>query len=368
MENGPSPDAGQKLTPDIIQLFMQSGAVLQKESGDIFWAAGPALSLPKAAENSTSFYNPDFYLNEAQPWKQFPYNGRMKISEFKKLILAQTETLVEGKKDIRREEPNQNLFMQHFNEIKNKIHSGEIQKAVPFIATELETSPEFKLWPHLFTSLLKNSHEGFIYGLWDSNSGILGCTPESLFTFVSNTNELKTMALAGTRATTEINENPLLNDEKERQEHDCVVQDICEKLKNYGTLRVGATYEHTVGALTHLRTDIRLETQDVIPSSTFQEWISTFHPTAALGVYPKSYNWRLIKKWDAKERKSFGAPFGISVDHSYAHAVVAIRNVQWKNNQLLVGSGCGVVADSQFEKEWQELKLKRDSVLRRFQL
>ena len=57
----------------------------------------------------------------------------------------------------------------------------------------------------------------------------------------------------------------------------------------------------------------------------------------------------------------FGAPFGVRHGGAF-HAVVAIRFVSWKGNDVCLPSGCGVIEDSVFESEWQELRLKRDSV------
>ena len=42
--------------------------------------------------------------------------------------------------------------------------------------------------------------------------------------------------------------------------------------------------------------------------------------------------------------------------------VVAIRNVQFINGKAYIGSGCGLVKESQIEKEWKELKKKRQFI------
>jgi menaquinone-specific isochorismate synthase len=43
-------------------------------------------------------------------------------------------------------------------------------------------------------------------------------------------------------------------------------------------------------------------------------------------------------------------------------ALVAIRNLLWDETGSRIGTGCGIVASSQMEKEWQELASKRDFV------
>ena len=45
-----------------------------------------------------------------------------------------------------------------------------------------------------------------------------------------------------------------------------------------------------------------------------------------------------------------------------ALALVAIRNVQWNGYRVRVGSGAGLLPESQFEREFEELRQKRDQV------
>ncbi|MNL49201.1 chorismate binding enzyme [compost metagenome] len=45
-----------------------------------------------------------------------------------------------------------------------------------------------------------------------------------------------------------------------------------------------------------------------------------------------------------------------------ALCLVAIRNMQWNGQFAMIGSGCGVVAASELEREWRELYQKRLSV------
>jgi menaquinone-specific isochorismate synthase len=77
-----------------------------------------------------------------------------------------------------------------------------------------------------------------------------------------------------------------------------------------------------------------------------------------------------MKRWDHSPlRGRFGAPFGgfyretASAELSQ-HCLVAIRNIQWQKTDVQLGSGCGIVPDSRLENEWDELKLKRESVKR----
>ena len=43
-------------------------------------------------------------------------------------------------------------------------------------------------------------------------------------------------------------------------------------------------------------------------------------------------------------------------------ALVAIRMISWRGEEVEVPSGCGVIEESRLVNEWRELRLKRESV------
>ena len=46
--------------------------------------------------------------------------------------------------------------------------------------------------------------------------------------------------------------------------------------------------------------------------------------------------------------------------------LVAIRNVQWKESELFIESGGGVVSESDFSKELEEIHLKRNTIRKHY--
>lgn len=96
----------------------------------------------------------------------------------------------------------------------------------------------------------------------------------------------------------------------------------------------------------------------------FQQLTEALHPTPALGAYPKGAgkSW-LMHYQTILPRGRFGAPVGYWLeDRGGAH--VAIRNLQWSENRMRIGAGCGVVLESEEDKEWNELNLKIESIKR----
>ena len=88
------------------------------------------------------------------------------------------------------------------------------------------------------------------------------------------------------------------------------------------------------------------------------------HPTPALGVYPRG---EAGSAWLAGidpdgERGRFGAPFGLRWPSGAGRCVVAIRNLQYRAGRLDIWAGCGVVSQSRYEDEWQEVLDKMQAV------
>ena len=169
------------------------------------------------------------------------------------------------------------------------------------------------------------------------------------------------MALAGTRSTRQPSQN-LMQDLKERGEHQWVLQDICQRIEALTgkAPQQSVTGEWTWGSLVHLRTDIRWQDAKRAP----WKWVQQLHPTPALGVYPREAQQWLAQQPEANCRARFGAPFGVQLDKDQSLYVVAIRNTQWDKDGCRLGSGCGVVEQSDLNKEWRELQLKRAGVIK----
>jgi menaquinone-specific isochorismate synthase len=197
---------------------------------------------------------------------------------------------------------------------------------------------------------------------------MIGATPENLF--VKRGRELETVAVAGTKAKTAqpVAEavSEFLADSKERHEHQLVIDDLRETLSIVGDVTVGETQVLELPSLYHLVTPIQAHLNREMMLS---ELVALLHPTPALGLSPRRMGFSEMEKWGELDRRGrFGAPFGVAYRDEEGveiqRCVVAIRNVQWQDQQVMLGSGCGVVPQSDFEREWSELRTKRESVKR----
>lgn len=315
---------------------------------------GDFIRRDQAISGGASFYVPDFFLKTEAPWVIPMDAAIVKVSEFSEFLKSQTQT----RPSLSWNGPDEALFRSSFLELQRHFAMGELKKAVPVVFEQARWSPTPAELASILSSLVDQGRGVRLYGLWNGSEGIVGGTPEDLF--VKSGGGVHTMALAGTRKREEGAVEALFSDQKERHEHQWVIDDIRERLTPFGAVSVGATGVVELPSLVHLKTPIDLKAEDV----AFQDLVKALHPTAALGAYPREAGWRWLEAQPgAAERGRFGAPFGVALDKDFICAV-AIRNIQWSGGNTRLGSGCGVISESDPESEWAELALKRLSVKR----
>ena len=338
-----------------MQNWLQNGAILSSEGGDFVLGQGPFESrLFSDAEEG--FFKGDFFAGAKEVLKS------ELLATVPERALRDLMVNFEGLPgELTWEEPDRDLFAEVFQEIQHRISTGALEKVVPvvFESASLEVTPD--ILGSWLTRLLSSTTKGHLFGHWDlqAGQGTLGLTPETLFT--QQGNHLSTMALAGTAGD---DGHRLLEDPKEVKEHNLVVQSLKNSLSEFGSVKVTDPYEWSPGALTHLRTDLSVEISS-------EEWsplklIQKLHPTPALGGVPQKQSLAWLKANEGPVgRGVFGAPFGFVSKH-HSKVVVSIRCLIWRDGKVFVGSGCGIVKESQLENEWQELKNKRRAVKKVF--
>jgi menaquinone-specific isochorismate synthase len=256
------------------------------------------------------------------------------------------------------DEPAHADFAEGLRVIQNKISHQEIHKAVPVIFARSTSTVTAQDRARLLLNLLDAPTTLYVYGFWQNGEGVLGATPETLFEYSEG--RLKTMALAGTCPKEDAaSRESLLEDPKEMLEHRLVVEDIKAVLAPYGKVQTQGPHILELPTLYHLQTNIELQCETV-PS--FTALIEKLHPTPALGVAPRAYGYKWMQKLPGQQdRARYGAPFAM-LSAEEALCLVGIRNLQWNEKTSMIGSGCGVVAASELDREWRELLQKRSSV------
>lgn len=352
-------DRKNSITLSGITNLLESGALLRRGDQWIL-IEGPFSEVSDANSDEITIFSPDFYdlasgglVRGQRTWRLSTEDLREICEEY----LAHSRPL--GTKAFREwQEPAKSDFSTALNHIRNRIEKQDIQKAVPVIFARSPQPVTVYERAQMILTLLLAPPTLFVYGIWQDADGVLGATPETLFEYQRGV--LKTMALAGTCPKSEAaTRESLLQDAKEMHEHQLVVEDIVQVLSPLGSVRAEETRVLELPTLYHLQTPIEV-TCEQMPD--FLELVKRLHPTPALGVAPRGRGYHWMQELPGQEgRARYGAPFAF-LSRTEALCLVGIRNIQWNKHISMIGSGCGIVAASELEREWQELFQKRLSV------
>jgi menaquinone-specific isochorismate synthase len=323
----------------------KSGAIIRLASGKVLVGHGPFTEQSEPPSDKTAFYVNTFDLADPHPWK-IPAH----VSAISGALPSHSPV------EMTWEPLSPKPFARVFDEMKQFIDEGSMEKAVPVLAesgTCLHCPSH-----HLAQLCLQAPLYLHAYGFWNESTGFCGATPELLFSLTHT--ELRTMALAGTA--TSDSEATFIRDPKEIREHELVVSALQEILSPLGQLTCSNRHVLHVGEIIHLLTNVSLTPHQAISPN---EWIHLLHPTPALGIKPKSpellkqlMEWR--QQLDCPAH--FGAPFGV-LHEGQLNVLVAIRSIHWNHQHVKLAAGCGIVHESILEHEWDELALKRRSIL-----
>ncbi len=331
-----------------IDTFLKSGALISFGDGkllagwDTTWQEHPSKEGP-------SLYFPDFFLKAEKPWLIPSQWCEISIEELLHKLPQITEP-----QTYKWHNPYHSHFQNAFVDLKQAFRDNILQKAVPYV---FELSPSVLDWEKLTQSLQRvlssaKSQPVHIYGFWDKHSGMLGATPELLFSYHPEESRiLHTHACAGT-----IGDGETFSlSAKELEEHNLVIEGIKEALSEFGQVDVGQRQELHLPHLKHLITPIEMKLSKPFD---FDAIVRALHPTPALGAFPKQPGISWLHDYQLNvHRNRYGAPVGC-LYKSQSLCYVAIRNMQWDSNGIKIGAGCGIVAGSQFESEWREINLK----------
>lgn len=348
------------ITLEGITNFLEAGALLRHRNQWIL-IEGPFSAAESPNSVEISVFCPDFYdLTKPALWhgKAVHRLSSEDLRQVCEAYLAKGAAIAEPLAKAFWAEPRKEDFAEALRVIQTRIQKNEIQKAVPAVFARSAQSVAARDRAEMILQLLQAPSALYVYGFWQEGEGLLGATPEVLFDYSQGV--LQTMALAGTCPKSESTEREsLLKDSKEMLEHQLVVEDISKLLGQWGKVEAQGPHILELPILYHLKTDIQVHCQT---RPDFVTLAKTLHPTPALGVAPRSQGYLWMQSLPGQEgRRSFGGPFAF-MNAEEALCLVAIRNLQWSKDSAMIGSGCGIVAASELEREWRELYQKRLSV------
>lgn len=237
-----------------------------------------------------------------------------------------------------------------------RFAQGTLDKIVLARATDYNVRAK-NLPYFLLKSLDSETYKSFYQ--WDGENAWISVSPERLFRIEDSI--LYTEALAGTRRrgqTAAEDENlmhELSNSKKDQDEHNFVINDIVEKLRDLSlNPDIRTTTIKKLSKVQHLATEIDAE---LLSHITASDVLRSLHPTAALGGTPTNKALAFLEKNEPFQREYYGGPFGI-LTNTFSEFFVNIRSAVTNGNRIRIFAGCGIVKDSDPKKEWDELDAK----------
>jgi len=327
-------------------------AFIQTAPDRVFVGWGPFEQSPMRHPERPAFFIADFFLDDPHPWRHPSSWEETTFDDFASRFAGG------GVPRVAWEPLTEQEFAPLFESARASMQRGDFQKIVP-VLFETGRLARGDYWRFFLSRLASLPERMLAYGYSYQSHGLVGATPEVLFR--SDGRGYATMALAGTRPAARAQE--LLGDAKELREHRFVVDDIVHRLAPFANIEIGPLGVLDLPSIAHLATPIRFQ-ESGGDRMSFAEMVRRLHPTAALGVWPRTEaGERWLRAADrGVKRRTFGAPFGLEREDHSALALVAIRNLQWSGDRMRVGAGAGLLPESRLDREFDELRDKREQV------
>ncbi|SFD86370.1 chorismate-binding protein [Thermophagus xiamenensis] len=247
-------------------------------------------------------------------------------------------------------------YSQSFTIAHQALKSGEADKVV--LARQMEVPKvSADMLPHVFETLCQLYPKAFVYffvhpllGRW------MGASPE-IFLHKDDYN-FNTVALAATRSGERCDDDW---NSKELEEQGFVAQFIEEKLKDFGVSQFTKDGPRPIsaGQVVHLRTHYHFRSQHI--SNNVGPFLEVLHPTPAVGGYPKEAALEVIGRAETFDRAFYSGFLG-PVQHSAFQFFVNIRCMELVNGKAVLYLGGGLTRESGEESEWEETRLKAQTL------
>ncbi|MFF5518599.1 isochorismate synthase [Streptomyces coeruleorubidus] len=243
----------------------------------------------------------------------------------------------------------------------DRIRAGAFEKVVLAREVQVTTGMPFDL-PMALERLRRTYPDATVFAVGHGAHTFIGATPEYLVR-LSGTS-VHALGLAGTaprgstaRLDTEL-EKQLTDSAKIRHEHDVVVRMLVNALRPT-CAHVEAGNGPTVLKLAnvqHLATVV--EGRGVQPGLGILHFVERLHPTPALGGHPREASLNWLKQNEGLERGWYAGTIGWTDASGQGEFAVAIRCALVRDSTASLYAGCGIVADSDPEEEYEETLVK----------
>lgn len=256
-------------------------------------------------------------------------------------------------------------FVRMVEKAKQYIYEGDIFQVV--LSNRLEAGFEGSLLD-MYRVLRTINPSPYMFYMSGDEVEVAGASPETLVKLEDGM--VHTYPLAGTRprgATPEEDERvekELLADEKERAEHNMLVdlgRNDIGRIAKFGSVMVDKymnveRFSHVMHIGSSVKGTLR---EDLTPVDV----INSILPAGTLSGAPKLRACEIINELENNKRGIYGGAIGYIAFTGNLDTCIAIRIAYKKGKKVFVRSGAGIVADSVPESEYKECVNKAKAVM-----
>ena len=256
-------------------------------------------------------------------------------------------------------------YCEMVEKAKHYIYEGDIFQVV--LSNRLEADYEGSLL-NAYRLLRTINPSPYMFYFSSDDMEVAGASPETLVKLEDGT--LHTFPLAGTRPRgadkeeDERLERELLADEKERSEHNMLVdlgRNDLGKISKFGSVEVEdymeiLRYSHVM----HIGSTVKGEIRE---DKCSLDAVDAVLPAGTLSGAPKIRAMEIINELENNKRGIYGGAIGYVDFTGNLDTCIAIRTAYKKNGKVFVRSGAGIVADSIPENEYRECINKAKAVM-----
>ena len=249
------------------------------------------------------------------------------------------------------------------------IKKERVKKLVPSRRQAVVATAPFSS-KDVLLNLIDGKAQGTVFLYRYGDVFFCGCTPELLVR--KQGCQVESMCLAGTAAiglTPEEREQFatfLMNDEKNRREHDYVVRFIREVFER-NCYDVDIPTEPTILPLKHVQHLYTPARACVMEGVSLFSLMEQLHPTPALAGQPVGEALMSLREIESYNRGFFGGAVGVVDAEDNGEFSVAIRSGVFDGEAGWIYAGCGVVEGSDPREEFNEIDMKFKTILSAFQ-
>jgi isochorismate synthase len=240
------------------------------------------------------------------------------------------------------------------------VGRGRLDKAVLARRVDLAASSDIDVTAVL-AGLATSAPESTLFAISRGTRCFVGATPERLVSLAGR--ELRTVAMAGSaRRMADASADDalalgLLGSDKEHEEHAVVVAMLREALAPVAE-RLDVAVRPEIVRLRHVQHLVTPISGRLRDDADVLALVQRLHPTPAVGGAPRQLALELIAEEERIERGWYAAPLGWIDHRGDGEFVVALRSGVVHGSEVSLFAGCGIVADSDPEREWDESAAK----------